>query len=243
MDRDELQHKVSLVPFWYHKIELPGGITTPGTQPIDPAKYGIPDDLTGKSILDIGAWDGYWTFEAIKRGASRVFAIDDFSDGTDKLIDRSTEWETFDLCAEALGVQDKVERETMNVYEIPMLLPVFDIVFFFGTLYHLKFPFLALNHIRACCKEQIYVETAILNGCKSAYGDWAYDEDDCSMEFYPDDQYGLNHTNWWVPSLRCAHAMVEQAGFKNVESWKLCSQPNQLSRARGYIKGDVDDGT
>ena len=39
----------------------------------------IPDDLTGLSVLDIGAWHGYFSFECERRGAQRVLAIDNYA--------------------------------------------------------------------------------------------------------------------------------------------------------------------
>jgi tRNA (mo5U34)-methyltransferase len=69
---DELRKRVASYEFWYHRIELPGGVITPGWAPIDPSKYGVPADLHNKRVLDVGAWDGYWTFEALKRGARQV---------------------------------------------------------------------------------------------------------------------------------------------------------------------------
>src|SRR5215470_2157961 len=38
----------------------------------------IPDDLTGKTVLDVGAWDGFFSFEFERRGA-RVLAIDTYA--------------------------------------------------------------------------------------------------------------------------------------------------------------------
>ncbi len=70
-----LQEQVDALP-WYHRMELPGGVVTPGWAPMSPAAYQVPKDLTGKRVLDVGAWDGYWSFEAMKRGARQVVAID-----------------------------------------------------------------------------------------------------------------------------------------------------------------------
>src|SRR6478752_5079558 len=69
MDPESIRRGVASFPHWYHRIELPGGVVTPGHNPINAPSYGIPDDLTGKRVLDVGAWDGFWTFEALKRGA------------------------------------------------------------------------------------------------------------------------------------------------------------------------------
>ncbi len=101
---EDLKRRMAEFPFWYHRIELPGGVTTPGWAPISREAYRIPADLTGRTVLDVGAWDGYWTFEALRRGAKRVLAIDDFSDfmGSLKESDRRA-WQTFDFCRDALG--------------------------------------------------------------------------------------------------------------------------------------------
>ncbi|WML35492.1 DUF1698 domain-containing protein [Clostridium sp. OS1-26] len=145
----DLNNKISLIekinkfPFWYHKIELTEGIVTPGWAPLNRGMYRIPQDMTGLRVLDVGAWDGFWTFEALKRGAKQVVAIDDFSDFLGKLenSDRKA-WETFDLCKEAFGYTDEqCQRYDMSVYDISEeLLGRFDVVFFFGVLYHLRHP-------------------------------------------------------------------------------------------------------
>ena len=69
MDKEILRQKIAAMPYWYHRIELPGGIVTPGWAPMNAAAYRIPDRLDGQRVLDVGAWDGFWSFEALKRGA------------------------------------------------------------------------------------------------------------------------------------------------------------------------------
>ena len=62
---------------WYHTIELPHGVVTSGYfdhRPLVPL-YGIPEDLHGKRVLDVGTADGFWAFEFERRG-SRVTAVD-----------------------------------------------------------------------------------------------------------------------------------------------------------------------
>src|SRR5258708_5460003 len=117
--REAIEARLRDVPYWYHKIELPHGVVTPGWAPLDAAAYRIPERLDGKRVLDVGAWDGYWSFEAIKRGAREVVAIDDFSDylGTLDTADRHA-WKSFDLCRELLGIDAKrCTRQEMSVYE------------------------------------------------------------------------------------------------------------------------------
>lgn len=76
----ELEHKVAAIPFWFHSIDLAMGVVTPGLKSPEQhtrelASLRIPD-LRGKTVLDIGAWDGFYSFAAERLGAARVVALD-----------------------------------------------------------------------------------------------------------------------------------------------------------------------
>lgn len=243
MDTDEIRRRVDGFPFWYHKIDLPGGITTPGWAPINSEAYQIPVDFTGKRVLDVGAWDGFWTFEALRRGAREVVAIDDFSDFLGK-IDQSERraWESFDLCREVLGYDESVcQRQELSVYDVSEReLGRFDVVLFFGTLYHLRYPLLGLDRLASICDGLICVESAILDDFSPYNGGLGkgYPGRQVLMEFYPGDQYANNHSNWWVPTLPCLLGMLETAGFEHVEGWKLTQgPPPHLKYCRGFAQG------
>lgn len=229
--------------YWSQRITLPGGIVTPGWSPISPESYRIPADLAGKRVLDVGAGDGYWTFEALRRGAREVLAIDDFSDSLGKLrTEDRTGWENFDLCRNAFGYPRAVcNRKEMSVYDVtPENIGMFDIVFFFGTFYRLRHPLLALDRLSAVCKEEIFVESAISDDFSPYRGGIGkgYPNNQIVMEFYPDDQYGNNAANWWSPTLMCMAQMVRAAGFPNSEGWKLTvSPPQELPHCRGFVRG------
>ena len=65
---------------WYHSFEFPDGTTVDGVQSIAQlrerwARLPFPSDLSNKRVLDIGAWDGWFSFEAERRGA-QVVALD-----------------------------------------------------------------------------------------------------------------------------------------------------------------------
>ncbi|MDY6936472.1 MAG: glycosyltransferase [Cyanobacteriota bacterium] len=237
-----LQEKVASFPFWYHKIELPGGIVTPGGWPTEPEKFGIPQDLTGKRVLDVGAWDGYWTFEALKRGAAEVVAIDDFSDYLGRLetSDRRA-WDTFDCCREAFGYDARqCQRTEISVYEVSEAkLGRFDVVFCFGTIYHLRYPLLALDKLAAICDGEIYVESSILDDFSPYRGGLGkgYGGGQMVMEFYPTDELHDNSTNYWSPTLACLGQLVKAAGFATVQVWKLSDRPAHLGMCRGFAMG------
>ena len=75
--RDLLERVQALT--WVHSIDLGNGIVTPGMWgPPSPTIMRALDtiDFRGKKVLDIGCWDGLWSFEAEKRGATTVVATD-----------------------------------------------------------------------------------------------------------------------------------------------------------------------
>src|SRR5580698_6172820 len=226
MNPQTLRQRVEAFPYWYHKIELPGGIVTPGWAPLNAPSYGVPESLAGKRVLDVGAWDGFWTFEALKRGAAQAVAIDDFSDFLGNLESNERKaWQTFDLCREALGYDDsRCQRHEMQVYDVSEeRLGRFDVVFFFGTFYHLRHPLLALDRLSAICDGDIYVESAILDDFSPYRGGFGhgYAGGQSVMEFYPRDEYAGNHTNWFVPTVQAMMGLLDAAGFGECRGWKL----------------------
>ena len=113
MNVEELKNEVAKIR-WWHKIDLGNGIVTPGYDQSSTKlkKLKIPKDLSGKTVLDIGAWDGFFSFEAERRGAKRVLAIDSFCWSGEG-------WGTkagFNLARKALG--SKVEDREMEVLDI-----------------------------------------------------------------------------------------------------------------------------
>lgn len=133
--------------WWWHTIELPGGVRTPGHQRVEEQEFiarNIPQDLSGKTILDVGAADGYFSFLAEKRSAAKVVAIDVFQgykpeegrvgigqDGTPFL-------KTFAFAKNAL--HSSVSYENIDLLELDSLRLKFDLIFLFGVYYHLKDP-------------------------------------------------------------------------------------------------------
>jgi tRNA (mo5U34)-methyltransferase len=189
---------------WYHSFELPGGERIEGYNKIDMlraryARFPIPADLTGKQVLDIGAWDGWFSFEAERHGAG-VTAID---------------------CVEIanfLEIQKKlasrVNYRIVDFYELPEAgLGVFDFVFFLGILYHLKHPLLALEIVCA-----LTTDTAIVESFVTDANTWREHPDEVpTMEFYETDELGNQLDNWIGPSVSCLMAMCRAAGFARVE--------------------------
>jgi len=189
---------------WYHSFELPDGTRIEGYNQLDTlrkryARFPIPEDLSGTRVLDIGAWDGWFTFEAERHGAA-VTAID---------------------CVEVpnfLEIQKKlasrVSYRLLDFYELPEAdLGVFDFVFCLGILYHLKNPLLALEIVCG-----LTTDTAIVESFVTDANTWKEHQDEVpTMEFYETDELGNQLDNWIGPSVSCLMAMCRAAGFARVE--------------------------
>jgi tRNA (mo5U34)-methyltransferase len=189
---------------WFHSIRLTAEVTTRGRDDTA-ARLGIlslPEDLTGKTVLDVGAWDGFFSFEAERRGASRVLALDSFAwraqGGRGKA--------GFELAREVLG--SRVEDMEIEVLDIsPERIGRFDVVLFLGVLYHMRHPLLSLERIAAVTSELLIVESHVdlLHTRRPA------------MAFYPGHDLGFDPTNWWGPNPEAIVAMLRDVGFPDSE--------------------------
>jgi tRNA (mo5U34)-methyltransferase len=188
---------------WYHSIDLGGGIVTRGIDdtPVRLARLDLPASLEGLSVLDIGAWDGFFSFECERRGAARVVATDYYSW-------HGSGWGAktgFELAREALG--SHVEDVDVDVMDIaPGRLGTFDLVLFLGVLYHLRHPLLAIEKIAAVTRGTLILETVVdLVGLGRP-----------AMAFYPDRELNADPTNWWGPNQEAVVGMLKSAGFDDV---------------------------
>ncbi len=142
---------------FYHVIPLTHDIKTPGITRFVPIQKNALEilkgiDLRGKRVLDIGCKDGLFSLEAEKMGASEVVGIDT------KLSKAAVEF----LIP---YFNSKIKMHAMSVYDLsPEKVSLFDVVIFFGVLYHLRYPFWAIKKIRSVLKPQgtLLLETAIL---------------------------------------------------------------------------------
>lgn len=209
--KEEVIERVGKVPFWGQSIPLPYGIMTSGKvmsnlKTIERLK--LPSHLAGKRVLDIGAWDGFYSFECEKRGAE-VLAIDNLN-----RMKRPNEIEYaslgnlgFETARDILG--SKVDFMDMDVYDLdPDGVGRFDIVLFLGVLYHLKHPVLALEKIGAVAKDVLYIETEWLRGPLVRRP---------VIQYVESDSYNQDPTNFCRPNTLWLEAVLRDLGFKRIE--------------------------
>jgi tRNA (mo5U34)-methyltransferase len=153
---------------WYHTLELPGGITTPGDfDTLDElARVPFPDSLEGRRCLDVGTADGFWAYEMERRGASEVLAIDLRRFNWPGAANSKTEevnahkFDGFDIAHDAL--ESKVHWRELSVYDLaPDIVGTFDFVFMGSLLLHLRDPIAALAAISGVLQGELLSVDAI----------------------------------------------------------------------------------
>jgi tRNA (mo5U34)-methyltransferase len=252
---DELQAEVDAIG-WFHTIDLGNGVVTKGLG-IQTHGEEIFPDLRGNSVLDIGAWDGCYSFMAESLGARQVTALDHyawgvdfvargeywtecFSNGTlpDHSRDTTDFWRPhlpgqrgFRLAKSVLG--SKVEPYLGDFATIDLApLGAFDVVLYLGVLYHMKEPLTCLERVRSVTRRVAVIETEALHiqGLDHEH----------LLQFHAGNDIHADFGNWYVPTIEALHSLCLAAGFSSVRTLKgpprpaLVVEPRRTRLARRF---------
>lgn len=193
---------------WWHPIKI-GDYVTPGRNQETEDTFnnlGLPDDLTGKTVLDIGAWDGYYSFGCEQRHADRVVASDKFVWSNNEI---SGHWwnndDGFDFAHKHLN--SKVEKLFASVEELdPIKHGKFDIVLMLGVIYHAKDPIGYLQKAFDMSKDIVIIETHID----------MMDIEYPAARYYIGNELNNDKTNYWGPNSLAVRGIMADIGFKEV---------------------------
>ena len=199
-------------------MDVGHGVVTPGEYDPRPrlARLGLPADLSGRTVLDVGAWDGFYSLEAERRGAKRVLATDSFAwSGGNWGSKRG-----FELARRAL--ESRVEDRQIDVLDLsPSEVGTFDLVLFLGVLYHMRHPLRALERVASVSSGQVVVETHVdMLGLRRP-----------AMAFYPGRELKGDPTSWWGPNSQAVDGLLRMAGFRDVRLVWLERPARRLGRA------------
>ncbi len=201
-----------LHPYWHSPIDLGHGVNTkPGRAQRRFARrlrlLQIPENLTGKRVLDVGTWDGYFALELERRGAE-VVAIDIWNDDALKQLEF------------VLRVKNsKIVYKRMDVHDLgPDVLGKFDLVLCAGLLYHTRHPLLALERLRSVTEGMLILETVTMIP--------AFHRTSPMIMFFPGDQERIADVKqgkvwkWKIcaaPTLPWIYEALRSAGFARIE--------------------------
>jgi len=224
---------------WFHSIDLGNGVVTKGIKSAAQLEHELQafrlPDVRDKTVLDIGAWDGYFSFAAERLGAKHVLALDHYAWSLDlhkhfrylseckergivpKPYHETAYWQPdelpgkrgFDTARQALG--SHVDGYVGDFMEMDLdKLGAFDIVFYFGVLYHMQNPLEALKRLAAVTRQVAIIETEA-----TAFPGY---ERHAVCQFFPTNELDGDVSNWWAPNQRALEGMCRAAGFRRVET-------------------------
>lgn len=218
---EQIRERVSELGTWFHNIDLGGVQTAPnhflGDYPSIKwrnFRQSIPDDLSGKTVLDVGCNGGFYSLQMKQRGASRVVSID-----SDPVYLKQAQFA-------AQATEYDIEFCLLDVYNVAQLKETFDIVLFMGVLYHLRYPLLALDLLYEHVVKDTLVFQSMIRGSRTVATlkeNYPFSETEVfQREGFPvmhfvERRYADDPTNWWVPNRACVEAMLRSAGFEIVE--------------------------
>ena len=209
---------------WWHSFELPDGSVREGVNTLKVLKerltyMPIPRNLRGKRVLDIGAWDGWFTFEMERRGAE-VTAVDCVN------VPQFHQMHAI--------YKSRADYRLLDAYDItPEILGQFDYVLFLGVLYHLKHPLLGLERVCAVTRDVAIVESYILpENQDPAAGPM--------LAFYESAELEDRADNWCAPNLACLLSMCRAAGFARVELQRVHSFGACVACYRKWLPQQAD---
>lgn len=238
----EKRELVGKVLYWFHSYDFGDGVAVQGHKSLDQLQrewdlLRLPD-LTGKRVLDINTWDGWFALQAERRGASQVIGLDWYMWSMDQ-VEHSKYW----LQNKAAGTIPKPYHEmpyfrptelpgkigfdtarqlnssrveevvgdfaTMN---LDPLRGQFDIVLYLGTLYHMADPIGNLRRLYEVTAPGglavIETQASEINGLENV---------PLCESYGPLHSLNADSSNWWSPNAMALRQMLLVVGFESVE--------------------------
>jgi SAM-dependent methyltransferase len=129
----------------YQRVILPNGRIIPGVDRSPAADLVFPDDLAGKSVLDVGCYYGFFLHDAVRRGASRAVGIE-------------ADPERFRIASALAPLWDGKIEIHEGLLEHVELSEKFDVVLFLNVLHHVKDPVPVIRKLAGMCRGTLIVE-------------------------------------------------------------------------------------
>jgi len=198
----------------YHKLTFPDGTVLNGIW--DMSKYlehfQIPEDLNGKTVLEIGPGSGFFSFEFAKRGAKRVVAIDI---KPNKIQQASNE---------LMGTN--VEFITKDLFTLDENFGKFDLVFCSNVVIHVSDVFKAIQKMQEVSSNQVILCNSVLKNPKFTDEPVAYFLGKLGVDG--------SILSYWQPTMLCLQRMLEKAKFSNINEISTFMEISEDEKIKNY---------
>ncbi|HLT06441.1 MAG TPA: TIGR04290 family methyltransferase [Cyclobacteriaceae bacterium] len=251
-NNEQIREDIDKLGPWFHNLHLPSGAQTApdhflGDFPTfkwQQLQEHVPADLSGWKVLDIGCNAGFYTFELAKRGAE-VLGID-----LDPHYLRQARW-----AAKILGLEERVAFKQMQVYDLWKMEEKFDLVWFMGVFYHLRYPMLALDIVAEKVRKLMVFQTLMMPDRteKIIQPDYKINDREEMLEAgwpkmaFIEDRLAGDPTNWWVPNQAGIKAMLRTCGLQviasPVDETYICKPETTLHVARAWNESEFLSAT
>ncbi|MEX0648090.1 MAG: TIGR04290 family methyltransferase [Balneolaceae bacterium] len=214
-----VQDEVEGLAPWFHNLHLPDGIQTAPDHFLGDfprfkwreIKDDIPEDLSGWNVLDVGCNAGFYSFKLAGRGAD-VTAID-----LDPHYLKQARW-----AAGIYGLKDKIKFKELQVYDLARSADTYDLVWFMGVLYHLRYPVLGMDILARKVRKILIFQTLSMpgNGIEIVSDDLPIDDREKMLNpgwpkaAFIEKKLAGDPTNWWAFNKAGIEALLRSCGMK-----------------------------
>ncbi|MET0372327.1 MAG: methyltransferase domain-containing protein [Sphingobium sp.] len=187
---------------WFHSFVFPDGTRVQGIKALEVLQHEanliFPDPLEGKRVLDIGAWDGFFSFEAERRRAVEVLATDHFCwSGPGWGDKRGFDHAHARFHSRVRSLDLDIEDHNVEA------LGQFDVVLLLGVLYHVTDPYRILRSAAQMCTDHLVIETVTA----------LRHEEVPAMRLFTELELNEDPTNYWAPNILALREMCRRFGF------------------------------
>jgi tRNA (mo5U34)-methyltransferase len=223
-EADRLRQAVTRLGPWFHNLHLPHGVRTAPEHDLgdfprwkwkEVAPH-LPDDLRGKRALDIGCNAGFYSFALADRGAD-VVGIDH----DPRYLSQA------EMARPHLDPADRVRFVQADAYDLVRHRGRFDVVWFMGVFYHLRYPLLVLDAIARLLSPRgiLVFQTLTMPGTtdRRPPADMPLNQRRVmERAWFPklafiEDRWASDPSNWFAANPAACEAMLRSAGLCDLD--------------------------
>lgn len=228
--------------YWYHTVELPGGLVTPGQYDFRGSlgAFPFPADMRGLRVLDVGSATGFFAFEFVRRGAEVVSMELPSLEALDRFPGQSVE-QSLDKIRKMLGHQAKGEagdqpkysaqqmyfyllegpfefcRKQLGVSVTRCYSPVYELTRAkAGGSFDLVFVGDVLLHTLNPLEALAAIAPLCGGSLVLSQTIPEAEEGQAAMLYVGGDSLDSDEVSWWLPNKPCMMALLRKLGFRTV---------------------------
>lgn len=228
--------------YWYHTVELPDGLVTPGLYDFREAlpAFPFPPEMRGLRVLDVGSATGFFAFEFARRGADVVSVELPSLEALDRFPGQTIE-QTLDKIRKMLGHAAAGEAGNNPKYSAAqMYFHLLEGPFEFcrkqldlriqrcySTVYNLSeataggvFDLVFMGDVLLHTLNPLQALVAVARLCRGtlvlAQHIPEAPDGQAAMQYVGGDSLDSDEVSWWLPNKACIVDLLKKLGFRSV---------------------------